>query len=169
MKGSQFEGGLRVPAIWSRTGDRTGRFESPVSVLDIMRTLVDAGGGDTDGLDGVDLASWFDADGTPPTSRPRTTFHWRRGPVATVRQDDFKLIRVDGRPSLLFDLATDPGENFDLSADRPDVAMTLLAELARWERGMVEPRWTTGAVWQRNLLQKHSMDVVGREAERALP
>jgi arylsulfatase A-like enzyme len=169
MKGSQFEGGLRVPAIWARRGDRTGRFESPVSVLDLVATLARAGGADTDGLDGVDLAPWFDADGTPPTSRPRTTFHWRRGPVATVRQGDLKLICVDGRPSMLFDLATDPGEAVDLSAERPDVAMVMLAELARWERGMVTPRWTTGAVWQRHLLQKHSMDVVGREAERALP
>ncbi len=169
MKGSQFEGGLRVPAIWRRVDDRVGRFTEPVSVLDIMRTVVGIAGGSTNGLDGVDLAPWFDPDGSPGADRPRETFFWRRGPVATARVGDLKVIRVDGHATLLFDLATDPGETTDLAPDHPLTVASMLARLAAWERDMVPPRWTTGEVWRRNLLRKHSMDVVGREAERALP
>lgn len=169
MKGSQFEGGLRVPAIWRRTGDRTGHLTVPVSVLDLDATLLASAGADVTGLDGIDLSPWLDADQKTPAARPRESFFWRRGPVATIRRGDLKAIRVDGGSTLLFDLASDPGETRDLAAERPVEVLGLLAELAAWEREMIEPRWTTGEVWRRNLLEKHTMDVVGREAERALP
>lgn len=169
MKGSHFEGGLRVPAIWTRPGDRIGRFTDPISVLDLVATLLSSAEADTTGLDGVDLAPWLDGAGDPPAEAPRTTLQWRRGPVATMREGDLKLIRVEGAGSLLFDLARDPGETRDLSADRPTTVLEMLARLARWESEMTPARWTTGPTWRRNLLRKHSMDVVGREAERALP
>jgi len=63
----------------------------------------------------------------------------------------------------------DPGETVDLADVRTMDVVSLLAELAAWERDMAAPRWRTAEVWQRNLLKKHTMDVVGREAERALP
>ena len=80
-----------------------------------------------------------------------------------------KLIRVEGEGSMLFDLDTDPGEMVNLAGRRPAEVVRLLAGLAAWEHGVVEPRWTTGEYWRRNLLKKHRMDVRGREAERALP
>ena len=66
-------------------------------------------------------------------------------------------------------LEWDGGETIDLAPQRPTEVLRLLAELAAWEHHMAEPRWTTGPRWRRNLLQKHTMSVIGREAERALP
>lgn len=166
MKGSHFEGGVRVPGIWFRTGDRRGRFRSPVSVLDLDATLLAIAGADVDGLDGIDLRPWFRAD---RADRPRRLFHWRRGPVATIRDRDLKAIRVQGRGVLLFDLATDPGETQNLAPDRTPDVIRMLASLSAWEESLVDPRWRTADVWRRNLLRKHSMSVIGREAERALP
>ena len=70
---------------------------------------------------------------------------------------------------MLFDVDADPGETTNLAGRRPAEVVRLLAGLAAWEHGVVEPRWTTGEYWRRNLLKKHRMDVRGREAERALP
>ena len=53
-----------------------------------------------------------------------------------------------------------------------DLRQTLQADpamLAQWEAGMQSPRWVTAPVWRKNLLRKHSMEVVGRDAERKLP
>ena len=166
MKGSHFEGGVRVPAIWHRTGDRRGRFKDPVSILDLDATMLAIAGADLEDLDGVDLQPWFRGD---RIDRPRRLFHWRRGPVATIRDQDLKAIRVDGRRALLFDLAMDPGERDDLASRRTTDLIRLLASLSAWEHSLEEPRWRTAAVWQRNMLRKHSMSVIGREAERALP
>ena len=166
MKGSHFEGGIRVPGIWRSRDGRSGRIPQPVSVLDIDATILEIAGADLEGLDGVDLRPWISED---RTDRPRRLLHWRRGPVATIRDGDLKAIRVEGRQTLLFDLEQDPGETRDLSGERPGRVVSLLARLAAWERELSDPEWTTGQRWRNNLLRKHDQSVIGREAERRLP
>ena len=167
MKGSQFEGGIRVPGFVRRSDVvKPGSIEHPVSALDLVTTAVAVADGDLAGLDGVDLDPWLQS---RTTDRPHQQLFWRRGPVAAVRDLDLKLIRIEGHGTLLFDLRADPGEQQDLSPERPSETIRLLAELAAWEGMMIPPRWTTGPMWRENLLQKHRMDVVGREAERAIP
>ena len=167
MKGSQFEGGIRVPGFVRRPAVfKPGSIVVPVSTLDLVATAVATAKGDLDGLDGVDLDPWLHA---RKVDRPHQQLFWRRGPVAAVRDLDLKLIRVEGGETLLFDLQADPSERQDLSAQRPGTTIRLLAELAAWEHLMIPPRWTTGPMWRKNLLRKHQMDVVGREAERAIP
>ncbi|MFH5803343.1 hypothetical protein [Alienimonas sp. DA493] len=41
----------------------------------------------------------------------------------------------------LYDVARDPGETTDLSAERPDVVRVLVADAARWSEGHVESLW----------------------------
>ena len=166
MKGSHFEGGVRVPAVWRATGGRAGRIPHPLSVLDLDATLLAIAKADVGGIDGVDIQPWLEAD---RDDRPREVLQWRRGPVATIRDRDLKAIRVDGRHTLLFDLATDPGEIDDVSSNHPGEVVRLLASLAAWEHGLQEPRWTTGPHWQENLRRKHDQAVTGRDAERRLP
>ena len=167
MKGSLFEGGIRVPAFIHRPNTiPTGSIDHPITSLDLVATAIAATGADRSGLDGIDLSPWLTATTPPPTR----SLCWRRGPVAAIRDGDgMKLIRVEGEGSMLFDLDTDPGEMVNLAGRRPAEVVRLLAGLAAWEHGVVEPRWTTGEYWRRNLLKKHRMDVRGREAERALP
>ena len=167
MKGSLFEGGIRVPAFVHRPkAIPPGAMSQPVTSLDLVATAVAATGADPADLDGIDLAPWF---ATSPPAPAVRSLCWRRGPVAAIRDGEMKLIRVEGEGSMLFDLETDPGEMADLAARHPADVVRLLAGLAAWEQGVIEPRWTTGDYWRSNLLKKHRMDVQGREAERAIP
>jgi len=92
-------------------------------------------------------------------------------PTTSPARDETTVARPPSIVILLSDDAgwADPGETVDLADVRTMDVVSLLAELAAWERDMAAPRWRTAEVWQRNLLKKHTMDVVGREAERALP
>lgn len=168
MKGSLFEGGLRVPAVlrWPGSATPNTHLTEPTSVLDLMATAVTAGGADANDLDGRDLSPTLD--GSAEAHPPRTLF-WRRGPVAALRADDAKCIRVADQGTMLFDLDEDPGETRDLSAEHPARTVRMLAMLAEWEAQMQSPRWVTAEVWRKNLLRKHSMEVIGRDAERKLP
>ena len=168
MKGSLFEGGLRVPAILRWPGYTTPgtHLSEPTSVLDLMATVISAAGADASRLDGKDLTPLLD--GSTSLRTPGNLF-WRRGPVAALRAGDAKCIRVEDQATMLFDLNTDPGETRDLSAQNPGRTVRMLAMLAQWEAGMQSPRWVTAPVWRKNLLRKHSMEVVGRDAERKLP
>ncbi|MEM7261110.1 MAG: sulfatase-like hydrolase/transferase [Planctomycetota bacterium] len=171
MKGSKWEGGVRVPAVvrWPgvvRPGTRDRRI---VSALDILPTALAATGTPAPraaGLDGIDLAPrWRDE----RAGDDRGPLFWRRGPAAAVLDGNWKLIRVEDNPPLLFDLATDPGETVNLSETKPELAAKLLRQLAVWEQGLVEPLWDTGERWRKNQVRKHRLEVRGRAAERKLP
>jgi arylsulfatase A-like enzyme len=166
MKGSLFEGGIRVPAFLRRTETTPpGSIDHPTTSLDLVATAIAATGADGAGLDGIDLSPWIGAS----SPAPDRSICWRRGPVAAIRDGGMKLIRVEEAGSMLFDVDADPGETTNLAPRHPAEVVRLLAGLAAWEHGLVEPRWTTGDYWRKNLLKKHRMDVRGREAERALP
>jgi hypothetical protein len=45
----------------------------------------------------------------------------------------------------------------------------MLDLLGAWESEMVDPLWVADGKWQENQIKKHSMDVIGRDAERSLP
>jgi arylsulfatase A-like enzyme len=127
-----FEGGIRVPYMmhWPSRIPAGARLAAPVSHFDIYATAAAAAGAalPTDRrMDGVDLTPFLS--GQAP-GRPHQSLFWRSGGYRVVRSGDWKLQVLD-RPSRtwLFDLATDPTEQRDLSARRPDVVAALKAEL----------------------------------------
>ncbi len=137
-----FEGGVRVPLIVldPRSGRRGLVVDQPVSTLDLYPTICAAAGAaqvSSSELDGVDLGPLFRQDAA---SVPARSLGWRSGTAAALRSGDLKLIRC-GASVWLFDLARDPGETQDLSADRPEAVEALRAELEAWERGLVPPLW----------------------------
>lgn len=171
MKGSKWEGGIRVPYALRWPGATTpgSAFAHPVSTMDIGATLAAACGVEPDAvepLDGVDLRPFL-------TGRigggPHEALFWRRGVAAAVRLGPWKLIRSEGNPTLLFDLLADPSEQHDLSGSHPDVVDDLLRRLGAWESGLATPRWEEGAKWERNQIRKHRLDVTTREQERRYP
>jgi arylsulfatase A-like enzyme len=170
MKGSKFEGGVRVPFAvrWPKRLAGGGTFDEPVSALDVLPTCVAAAGQMPDDLvtDGVDLLPFFDG---AKEGRPHEMLFWRRGVAAAARRDRWKLIRIQDRPPLLFDLAADPGETTNIAESNSEAVESLLAALAEWEEEMIEPVWGQDDVWSRNQINKHRMDVKSREAERKLP
>jgi choline-sulfatase len=135
-KMSFLEQSARVPLLIRRPSGSGGRVEAPASLLDLAPTLLElAGLGSSEfgaDCDGVSLASALD--GGAGRDHPVVSEYHAEGvqaPMAMVRRGTHKLIVSREDPELLYDLATDPQEMHDRSADpsTSDVARTLRGEL----------------------------------------
>ncbi len=159
QKGDKFEGGIRVPAMvqWPARLVRGADFDAPITSMDILPTIVAVAGGDVANrtLDGVNLLPFLTG---AIAGRPHKDLFWRRGAVAAVRSDDWKLIRVDGKPTWLFNLADDPYEIDNLMTTEPDRVAALMTTLDAWEGGTVDPRWRTEKVWTQSQIRLHTPD-----------
>jgi arylsulfatase A-like enzyme len=144
-KGTNYEGGVRVPFIvrWPGVTRAGGTDDRLVSTMDIFPTLLAAAGGDLATLkaplDGVNLRPYLTAEKS--TEWPHQTLFWRKGAHAAVRHGDWKLLRHPHRPAELFDLSTDIGEQKDLAAAHPEVTRDLFARLWSWEENQPRPAW----------------------------
>jgi arylsulfatase A-like enzyme len=127
---------LHVPLVIWGPGVRPGRVEAPVSLVDVLPTLLDALGlPPAPGAAGVSL--WPLATRRDPLPErallAEGTLH---GPErrALVRWP-WKLLEVDGGAPRLFDLAADPAERSDRAAAEPERLRALAAELAGLRAG----------------------------------
>lgn len=169
MKGSAWEGGIRVPFVVSWPGHIPSGaiYDQPVSALDITGTILGITGiAPPRPIDGMDLVPYLDGRASGP---PHDCLCWRRGPVAAIRQGQWKLIRVDDGRVLLLDVEHDPSETRDLAAEHPDVVAHLSDALEDWESELAPMRWPGREKYMENQRRKHDMTVVGRDAERRLP
>ena len=80
-----------------------------------------------------------------------------------MRDGSWKLVRYDGEPPFLFDLATDPTESKNLAASMGDRATELERMYQAWEAGAVAPLWTT-----RKPLYTSLQEIVARKPMRLL-
>lgn len=171
MKGSKWEGGIRVPFMiqWPK-GLPSGKvYEEPVISLDILPTSLAAATGEPGegvSFDGVNLLPYL-RDQIQVV--PHAELFWRRGVAAAVRRAEWKAIRVEANPPLLFNLKQDPGETTNLAKEKPLILRSLLQSLGEWEADLAEPLWREEKKWEINQLKKHRMDVLGREMERLFP
>lgn len=129
LKGSVFEGGIRVPMI-VRWPDRieAGSTTDHVSAFwDIMPTLADIAGVDVpEGIDGESMLGVLEGDSSPSERSPLYWEYHAFGGMQAVRMGDWKGVRLEIRrqenaPVMLFNLANDPAESNDVASDHPDV------------------------------------------------
>jgi arylsulfatase A-like enzyme len=127
---TMFQELLRVPLLFWGPGVRPGRIETPVSLVDVLPTLLEALG-----LEPLpDLAGrslWGLLGGGPdPAERALVAEGTLHGPdrKALVRWP-WKLVVTTGQPARLYDLGRDPGERRDLSQQAPERLAELLEEL----------------------------------------
>ena len=144
-KGTDWEGGHRVPAIASWPGQiRADSVRHAVaSTLDVMPTILNLAGIAPNAerpFDGIDLTPLL-LDGEPLP--PRQLFWGGDGVFwngAAVREGSWKLV-IDryqdspGRP-MLFNLDDDLGETTDLATEHHGRAKQLFAALSRWRDGV---------------------------------
>ena len=142
-KGTFFEGGIRVPFFmrWPAKIAPGQRISMPVQFIDVFPTLAAAAGArlPTDRvIDGIDILP-FATGHAQPVAR---VLFWRSGSYETVRDGDWKL-QVSRNPprTWLFNLAADPTERVDLTAERPSIVARLRAELDAHDRQMAKPLW----------------------------
>ena len=143
FKGECYEGGIRVPYLveWPGHVAAGAAYDRPVSSLDVVPTALAAAGVPApDDVDGVSLLPFLSVNGT--AGQPHESLFWRFAGWKVVRQGDLKLIKAQGRPDELYDLAGDAAESRNLASERPEDVSRLTKSLAEWERGTIAPRWT---------------------------
>lgn len=128
LKGSVYEGGIRVPLIVRWPGRiAPGRTTSlPAAFYDLLPTLADlAGGEDANPGDGRTLLPTLTGRGRQPRHEYLFWDFNGYGGQQAVRMGNWKGVRqgiLSGRTRIeLYDLARDPGEKTDLAAANPAI------------------------------------------------
>jgi len=145
-KGEVFEGGIRLPLIarWPSRIEAGGSNDSLVLGIDLFPTLAELAGvpagSELPGrslvpaLAGEPLAreaaiAWEAADRPLPVDLAEASLAY------AVRRGDWKLVRsreAAAGASVLFDLATDPGETLDVAPDHPQLVAELETAYRLW-------------------------------------
>lgn len=148
-KGTTFEGGMRVPAIFWWPGRIAPAVVSDIgSAMDIYSTALSLAGVAVEAeLDGLDLSpALFEAKASPR----QTLAYYREGDLYAFRKGEFKLhlqtFGAYGQPPektvhetpLLYHLASDPSERFDVAAQFPDVVADILIAIEAHRAGLDE-------------------------------
>lgn len=146
FKGSAYEGGMRVPLIARWPGRIPAGHASHAFgfVSDVVPTLLEAAGVQGESLRGASILPVLTGKAARAHSPDEVVCYELAGSAAAFR-GDLKLVRSvppfsDGRWQL-FDLAADPGETHDLSAERPADRAALEAAYAEYARevGVIDP------------------------------
>jgi arylsulfatase A-like enzyme len=148
-KASTWEGGVRVPGIfWAPGRIAPGAIVSGMGAhLDLLPTIAALTGASLDGrpLDGVDIGP---ALFRTAASARQQFMYWRDDELMAYREGPWKIhlvtrgaysrgdTRVEHTPPRLYHLEIDPGEQFDVAAQHPDVVARLV-EQARRQREAV--------------------------------
>lgn len=138
LKGTVFEGGLRVPGIveWLAVIDRPRITEYPAATMDIFPTLADIVGMPDSAMlkpcDGTSIRALFDGE-IGPRKKPIPFRHTGR---AAFIDNDYKLLtkKLDRDKFQLYDLGNDPNETEDLFESKPEVAGRMVKEFKAWNR-----------------------------------
>lgn len=138
-KGTKYEGGLRVPAIFHRTGSIEPGTECAAlgATMDLLPSICEMSGIDLpQDLDGLPLNTWF-ADPDAAQDQREIYFVRREGgtqfsglTIEALRQGDWKLVHnLPTQAFELFNLRTDPGEQRDLAKQQPAKLRSMISAL----------------------------------------
>ncbi|MBG99993.1 MAG: arylsulfatase [Solibacterales bacterium] len=149
-KGTTWEGGMRVPAIFWWPGIISPKVVSDIgSTLDILPTITSFVGADLSPdhiLDGYDLAPILL--GKQPSPRKEMYFY-RRQELYAIRKGPFKahfvtedafaddVVRKEHDPPLLFNLEHDPSEQYNVAKQHPEV-MDEIQEMVRDHQAVIK-------------------------------
>lgn len=140
-KGTLYEGGVRVPMVWSLPGrlPEGKREDRVVSSLDIAATALDLAGLPEDEFaDGKSLLGWIN---DASASSPHNEIFWRMsGGKVALRLGNWKIVRPKRGESMeLYHLAGDTGETRNLVSQQPEKMRQLVNRLYALESEMPEP------------------------------
>lgn len=147
-KFSLFEGGIRVPGIFSWPGHiPAGQvIDAPCAAMDVFPTVLRLAGGDPGAyaLDGMDILPVL----TEGAASPHEELFWEMEGQTAVRRGRYKLVLngqlVETEPPqeavFLSDLWEDPGETVNLAGRMPELTQELTERALRWREG-IEAHW----------------------------
>ncbi len=140
-KGDLYEGGIRVPMIWSMPGTLPADVAEPrvVLSLDVAATALDMAGLESDvALDGVNVMPFLSG---KRLGAMHDRVYWRmQGGKTALRQGDWKIVRPSAKePFELYHLAADISETNNLAADQPTKLRELVHAWLALDSEMAEP------------------------------
>jgi arylsulfatase A-like enzyme len=144
FKGLTYEGGIKVPFLIKAPGVAPAVYNSPITELDLLPTLVNAAGGNASQIttDGVDLTPYITG---ANANAPNPEMFWRNRAIWAVRKGDWKIARPDGNVYGFYNIATDPSESTNLIGSSDPTMKIKIAELTRdltaWETTLEKPKY----------------------------
>jgi arylsulfatase len=133
LKGSVYEGGLRVPLVvnWPGKVSAGSRTRHLSAFQDVMPTLLEIAGVPTpDGLDGISFAPTLRSEGQQQEHEALYFEFPSYGGQQAVRAGRWKLVRrqlLKGDPTLaLYDMQADESEALDVASSHPSVVERLM-------------------------------------------
>jgi arylsulfatase A-like enzyme len=156
-KGTLLEGGIHVPYImsWPGTLPKGEIYDKPVTSLDFAATFIAQAGGEVKeayNLDGKNIIPYVQGE---KTSAPHEELKWRFTISASIREGDWKLVRLPDRLPMLYHLPTDWSEQNNLALDNLEVTKRLMKKLGEWDVSLPHPLFLEGAVWKKNQLGQY--------------
>jgi len=148
MKGTTWDGGLRVPMIVRWPGHIPGGIENhaPTATVDVFPTLCKIAGVPlpTDRvIDGKDI--WPVLTQGAPTPHEAFFYH-KTTKLEAVRSGNWKLHVQEGKPTALYNLETDIGESNNVLADHKAVEERLLNYIKTFEADLAQNSRPAGYV-----------------------
>jgi uncharacterized sulfatase len=154
-KGSEYEGGIRVPLIvhWPAKIKAGQEIDKPVHIVDLFPTLMEIAGGSVGGyhLDGKSILPLMDGRGGFEREAiymhtPLYIPHYNKTPSSLIRTDEYKLIYfhgdsvqeddykmiIPGERYELYRIREDISEKHDLAKAMPAKTAELKAKLHAW-------------------------------------
>ena len=149
-KGTVWEGGIRVPAIFRWPGHLpAGKVSGQVGIVqDVTASILQRPARPYPSAaraEGINLLPMLE--GRSPVVERTLFFRFGAGAARqlAVRQGSWKLL-VDGAKRYVFDLSKDVGERNDLTNQRQDIAQRLRPLIAAWEADVdAEAKMNSGA------------------------
>jgi arylsulfatase len=156
LKGSLYEGGIRVPTIarWPGRVPAGSVSAHPAAFWDLLPTFAElAGAAPPPGIDGLSLVPTLL--GRPGEQRAHEFLYWefpsyggqqavRAGSWKAVRQGMLQKGNADPLRIELYDLEKDPGETTDVAAAHPEIVARMAAVMKR--EHVPHPLWPFPAI-----------------------
>jgi len=150
-KGILLEGGIHVPFImsWPKGLKANSRYEKPITTLDLTPTFVALAGGNItskDRLDGVNVYPYLSGE---KVGNPNQEMKWRFTVSASIRDGDWKLIRLPDRLPQLYNVKEDLAELNDVASQHPERVVKMLKALGQWDVSTPQHLYMEGAKYKK--------------------
>jgi|GEM_PF-32614 len=141
-KGTTLEGGMREPTVvrWPGVIPAGGDNDELMTAMDLLPTFAKLAGTEPPAdrvIDGKDVSAVLRGEAENPHE---AFFYHQANALAAVRSGDWKLHVKGGKPTALYDLATDVAEKKNVRAANPEVVKKLLAQIKDFERELMANR-----------------------------
>lgn len=158
-KGNLLEGGIRVPFVmsWPARIKANTIYKKPVTSLDLTPTFIALAGGQItkkDKIDGHNILPYITG---AKAGDPNQEMKWRFTVSASIRDGDWKLIRLPDRLPMLYNIKGDIAELNDVANQHPERVKTMLKVLGDWDVSTPQHLYMEGAKYKK--IQLHSYDI----------